>query len=46
MEDLANEKASGSFSDDELFMREVVKGEPELFLLDCYLREIFGQENI
>jgi len=43
MEDIDNEKASEVLSDEELFMREVVKGEADLFLLDCYLRDIFGQ---
>ncbi len=46
MENVANESASGYFPDEDLFMREVIKGEPDLFLLDCYLREIFGKESI
>lgn len=45
MEDLDNEKASGCFSDYELFMREVIRGEADLFALDCYLQEVFRQEN-
>ena len=34
MEDLDNEKATDILTDDELFMREVVRGDAELFYLD------------
>ena len=42
MEDLDNEKATDILADDELFMREVVRGDAELFYLDVCLREILG----
>lgn len=45
MEDLDNEKATDiHHSDDELFMREVVCGDAELFYLDVCLRETLGAE--
>ena len=42
MEDLDNEKATDSPTDDELFMHNVVCGDAELFYLDACLRETFG----
>lgn len=41
MEDSDKEKATSAPSDEELFMREVVKGEADILFLDCYLRDIF-----
>ncbi|MDE6779392.1 MAG: hypothetical protein K2J51_08015 [Alistipes sp.] len=45
MEDLDKEKATSIPSDEELFMREVVKGEADILFLDCYLRDIFGRAD-
>ena len=42
MEDLDNEKATEIPTDEELFMREVIRGDAELFYLDACLREILS----
>lgn len=33
--------ASNNFSEEELFLSEVICGEAELLYLDCYLKDLF-----
>lgn len=40
MEDL-DTSASNNFSEEELFLREVICGEADLLYLDSYLKELF-----
>ena len=32
--------------EDRLFMSQVIREEADLFYMDCYLRELFGQKII
>lgn len=43
MEEFDKHETSKGFSDEELLLHEVVRGEVELLYLDTYLSELFGK---
>ncbi len=45
MEEVDNVETSKGFSDEELFLSEVIRGEADLLYLDSYLKEIFERRK-
>lgn len=43
MEDTDKQSTTDGFSEEDLFMDEVVQGEPDLLYLDSYLKDLLGK---